>query len=773
MAQNEAYHEISRKIALVGNHLPRHCGIATFTTDLLTALAAEAPEIEFWGVVMNDTPEGYRYPSQVRFEVNQRTLSDYRLAADFLNMSQVDVVCLQHEFGIFGGDNGTYILDMLANLRMPSVTTLHTVLQTPTAGQITIIRRIAQISDRIVVMSRRSEAVLREVYNIPQDKVVLIHHGIPDVPFVDPNYYKDQFGVEGRKVLLTFGLLSPGKGIETVLDALPKVVEQNPDVVYIVLGATHPHVKKEQGEGYRLSLQRRARDLGIEKHLIFHNRFVDLAELCAFLGATDVYVTPYLNREQVVSGTLAYALGAGKATVSTPYWYAEEMLAEGRGRIIPFQDAEALASQVNDLFTKEVERHAMRKRAYTFCRDMIWSKVARRYLDLFSVVKQERKSRPRAVFPIKTMNTVPGEIPNPDLSHIIRLTDNVGILQHTKFIVPNRLHGYCTDDNARALIAILMAQDLTIEDRVIADLACTYISFLYHAYNENAGRFRNFMGYDRRWSEETGSEDSHGRAVWGLGEAIALCQSDDIRGAALDLFERALPALIDFESPRAWSFALVGIHAYLRKFSGDSEVRRIRERLANRLFQLYQENATSQWPWIEQTVTYANGKIPQALIMSGQWVPNEEMIQAGLCSLEWLIDIQTDDRGYFIPIGNNGWYIRGGAKARFDQQPIEALNMIEACRQAYNVTSDTKWIAYAQRCMEWFLGRNDLGVPLYNHKTGGCFDGLTVDGPNRNQGAESTLACVLSLLNLHKLRSSQVAVEASAAIAGLDSSQGR
>lgn len=761
MSQIGAYHEAPRKIALIGNHLPRRCGIATFTTDLLSALSLENPAVEFWGVVMNDVPEGYRYPSQVRFEVNQRTLADYRLAADFLNMSQVEVVCLQHEFGIFGGENGAHIFDLLSNLRVPLVTTLHTVLQTPTLEQTAIVKRIAQMSDRIVVMSRRAKAILRETYDIPRDKIVLIHHGIPDVPFVDPNYYKDQFGVEGRKVILTFGLLSPGKGVETMLDALPRVIEQNPDVVYIVLGATHPHVKRDQGEGYRHSLQRRVRELGVEQHLIFHNRFVDIAELCAFLGAADIYVTPYLNREQIVSGTLAYALGAGKAVISTPYWYAEEMLAEGRGRLTPFQDVEQLAEQVNEIFAQEVERHAMRKRAYTFCREMIWKEVARKYIEIFGIVKQERERRPRAAFRAKIVNAVPGEMPHPKLDHIIRLTDDVGILQHTKFIVPNRFHGYCTDDNARALITVLMIQDMITENEIAAELACKYVSFLHHAYNEDVGRFRNFMGYDRQWLEAQGSEDSHGRAVWGLGEAVALCRSDDVRGAALDIFEKALQPLVDFTSPRSWAFGLVGIHAYLQKFSGDSEVRRVRERLADRLFRLYQDNSTGSWPWIEKTVTYANGKISQALIMSGQWLPKGEMVQAGLRSLEWLIDIQTDDRGHFVPIGNNGWYTRGGPKARFDQQPIEALNMIEACRQAYNVTSDTKWITYAQQCMEWFLGRNDLGVPLYDHKTGGCCDGLTADGPNRNQGAESTLACLLSLLNLYKIQSTQIAVEAS------------
>ena len=762
MTISENHPSYPHKIALIGNHLPRQCGIATFTTDLLAGLAEENPHSECWAVVMNDIPEGYRYPAQVRFEVNQRVLAEYRLAADFLNMNRVEVVCLQHEFGIFGGENGVHVLDLLGNLRMPVVTTLHTVLQSPSAGQLAVARRVAQLSDRLVVMSQRARGILREVYGVPEAKIVLIHHGIPDIPFVDPNYYKDQYGVEGRKVILTFGLLSPGKGIETMIDALPAVVARHPEVVYIVLGATHPQVKKEHGESYRLSLQRKARELGIGGHLIFHNRFVDLKELCEFLGAADIYVTPYLNQEQIVSGTLAYALGSGKATISTPYWYAQEMLAEGRGRLVPFKDSGALAEQVNDLLDNEVERHAMRKRAYTFCREMIWKEVARRYLELFSEVKAERACFPRPLFRAKTMDMAPRELPQPKLDHIIRLSDDVGILQHAKYIVPDRYHGYCTDDNARALIAVLMAREMIPNSNVVTNLACTYISFLHHAFNEETGRFRNFMGYDRCWLEEIGSEDSHGRAVWGLGEAVALAESADIRDAARAVFEKALPALADFTFPRTWSFALGGIHAYLTRYSGDSEVRRVRETLANNLFTKFRQNATDEWPWIEDRLTYANGRISQALILCGRHLDCDDMLQAGLRSLEWLMTMQTDPKGHFVPVGNNGWYPKGGTKARFDQQPIEALDMIEACREAYEATNDSKWVSHAQRCLEWFLGRNDLNAPLYNHKTGGCCDGLNADGPNRNQGAESTLVCFLSMLHLNRMRSSQIAVEAAA-----------
>ncbi len=398
------YPESPNSIALIGNHLPRQCGIATFTTDLLEALAMEAPEMDCWAMVMNDVPEGYFYPSKVRFEVNYKNLADYALAADFLNMNQVDTVCLQHEFEIFGGNGGSHILELLRNLRMSVITTLHTVLREPDSERKAILQELGSLSDRLVVMSHKAEEILKEVYGMPQEKIILIHHGIPDVPLVDPNYYKEQFGVEGRKVILTFGLISPRQSIEDMIDALPVIVSRHPETAYIVLGATHPRAKREEGESYRLSLQLRAREKGVEDHLIFHNRFVDLTELCQFLGAADIYVTLYFSREQVVSGTLAYALGAGKAIISTPYPYAEEMLNDGRGRIVPFHDSDALAAQVVDLFDNEVERHAMRKRAYTFCRNMIWKEVARRYLELFIEVKNERERHPRFTFQAKTLS---------------------------------------------------------------------------------------------------------------------------------------------------------------------------------------------------------------------------------------------------------------------------------------------------------------------------------------------------------------------------------
>lgn len=759
MSQNMPYHGQIGKVALVGNYIPRQCGIAVFTADLLNALTREQPDMEIWAAVINDQMEGYAYPDQVRFEINQRSITDYRLAADFLNINKVDIVCLQHEFGIFGGTDGAHIIELLENLQAVRVTVLHTVLLEPSPGQLAIIKRIGQLSDKIVVMSAKAKDILQQVYHIHPDKITIIPHGVPDVPFVDPYFYKDRFGLENRQLLLTFGLLSPNKGIETMIDALPRIVKEHPNVIYIVLGATHPHEKKQRGETYRLSLQRKARDLGVSNNILFDDRFVSLPELLEFMGAADVYISPYLNKEQITSGTLAYALGCGKATVSTPYWYAEELLGEGRGMLVPFNDTPAMADAVNELLANEPKRQAMRKKAYTYGRTMIWKEAARNYVSLFQDIKQHQEYRPKSAVISKILGSQPRELPQPKLDHIMRLTDDTGILQHANYIVPDRNYGYCTDDNARALIAVLMYQEVFSESKEITRLTYVYLSFLQDAFNEETGRFRNFMDYTRVWTEKTGSEDSHGRAVWALGEAASMCDQEEIRAFSVSLFKKALPAVGELTSSRAWAFSLKGLYAYQKRYKGDSDVRRMMELLSEKLFALYRQNSQENWPWVADTVTYANAIIPQAMIISGPALHQEEMLHVGLESLAWLVRIQRDPRGWFVPVGNAGWFQRGGEQARFDQQPIEAYHMIEACHEAYLATMDTAWLDHGVLCMEWFFGRNDLNLSLYNHTTGGCCDGLRPDGVNGNQGAESTLAGIMSLLNMHRMRSRRISAE--------------
>ena len=504
-----------KRIAVVGNYLPRQCGIATFTADLCESLACQFPETACFAVPVNDREEGYAYPPRVRFELNENDLTTYRQAADFLNVNKVNLVCLQHEFGIFGGPDGSHILALLRDLRTPVVTTLHTIPHRPTASQRKVLGEILDRSDRLVVMTKKGEDFLRTIYAVPGNKIDLIPHGIHDVPFTDSNFYKDNFGVEGKQVILTFGLLSRNKGIEHVVNALPEVLRRFPEVVFMVLGATHPNVIRNEGESYRLSLQRLAHDLGVERNVIFHNRFVSLEELMEFIGVADIYITPYLSQDQVVSGTLAYALGAGKAVVSTPYWHAEELLADGCGLLVPFASPDALAQAILHLLEDETHRHAIRRQAYRAGRKMIWSAVARDYMQTFQRACQER---PRAAFLAKTLAEQRTELPDLNLGHLRRLTDDVGILQHAIATVPNYAEGYTTDDNARALTLMVYLEELGKERLAQSgSLAARFLAFLWHARNPQNGYFRNLMAYDRRWLEDRGSYDSHARALWGLG----------------------------------------------------------------------------------------------------------------------------------------------------------------------------------------------------------------------------------------------------------------
>jgi hypothetical protein len=601
-------------------------------------------------------------------------------------------------------------------------------------------------------MAEQGRQMLQEVYQAPPAKIDLIPHGIPDIPFVDPNYFKDQFGVEGRVVLLTFGLLSPNKGIEHVLNALPHILAEFPDVVYIVLGATHPNELRGQGEAYRLSLEILAKKNKVERNVIFYNRFVELENLKEFIGAADLYITPYLNEAQITSGTLAYTFGAGKAVVSTPYWHAAELLAEERGVLVPFGDARAIAREVIALLRDETRRHAMRKNAYKLGREMVWSNVARLYMRSFELSRLERAVLSRKYFAAKTLDQKPRELPRLKLDHLARMTDSTGIFQHAIFSVPNFSEGYCTDDNARAFILTVLLDELEEEPERVRKLATTYAAFLHHAFNLKTKRFHNHLSFDRRWLDEQGSEDSHGRALWALGVGVGRSPYPSFHIMAGQLFALALPAVTEFTSPRAWAFSLMGIHEYLRRLTGDSLVHQTREALTARLMELLEKTRQPDWPWFEEGLTYDNAKLPHALILSGGATGQPAVSERGLQVLRWLAEVQTSEDGHLQPIGSHGSYRRGGTRPNFDQQPIEAQAMVSACLEAYRATSDSWWYEQAQRAFDWFIGWNDLGLELYYPETGGCCDALHVDRVNRNQGAESTLAFLLSLAEVRLMQ---------------------
>jgi len=746
---------LPQRIAFLGDYLPRLCGIATFTHDLCESVAAASPATDCFVGAVNDRVEGYDYPSRVRFELLEKDLDSYRRAADFLNFTNADVLCVQHEFGIYGGPAGSHLLALLKEVRMPVVTTLHTVLQQPNPAQYQVMAGITQHSDRLVVMAEKGAEILREVYQVPAEQIDVIAHGIPDMPFVDSSFYKPQFGVEGRKVLLTFGLLGPGKGIEHVIEALPEILRHHPNVVYLVLGATHPQLVAREGERYRLTLERLADDRGVKDHVIFYNRFVSAEDLKEFIGATDIYLTPYLNEAQVTSGTLAYVFGAGKAVVSTPYWHAQELLAEQRGVLVPFRHSQAIATAVINLLSDPPRLEKIQRQAYALGRGMIWPAAARRYLEAFQHARADRTASSRAAFAGWTLGSRPYALPPLRLDHIMRMSDSTGIYQHAIFNVPNFHEGYCTDDNARSFILCNLLDELGGQPppQNLDHLSTSYLAFLAAALNYRSGRFRNFMSHGRQWLEEAGSEDSHGRALWAVGSGAGRSRNEGHRALSAQLFRVALPIVHSFTSPRAWSFALLGIHEYLRHFPDDpkTQAHAMRAQLTSKLVSLWQQSATENWPWFEPYVTYDNARLCQALILSGQWMPHPTAREIGLKALSWLVSIQRTQAGHFRPIGSNGFYQHQGARADFDQQPVEAQAMVCACHEAFRATQDPLWTREAKRAFEWVLGRNDLGLPLYDSSTGGCSDGLHPDRVNENQGAESTLAFHLALVEMNSI----------------------
>ena len=764
-------------VAILGSYIPRRCGIATFTHDVATAIAGNgnlsAPSTggAVSIVAMNDRDGKYVYGPEVLIEIHQQRREDYRNAADVLNTSRIDVISLQHEYGLFGGDCGDYLFEFLDRLQKPVVTTLHSVVSEPSPMQKEVLQRIGKRSSAVIVMANRAKMLLTEVYGVESDRIRLIPHGVPDVPFGDTEPFKERFGLSGRPMILTFGLLGPGKGIETVLEALGKVAPDHPGVAYIVLGVTHPSVKRESGELYRIGLERRAVELGIQENVFFHNRYVSNEDLREYLQAADIYITPYRHKEQITSGTLAYALACGKAIISTPYWHAQELLINGRGRLVEFDDADGFAANIRELIEDDKTRNAIRKAAYDFGRSMVWPRVGEQYRSTL-----EHACR---TFPDTSHNLLAGRkvlmrlsLPEPRLDHLLAMTDDTGLLQHALYATPDRRHGYCTDDNARALIVTSMARSLFQREKGQPPLG-TYLSFLHHAQNPTTGRFRNFMSFDRRWMEEDGSDDCQGRAIWALGYLISHPPGEATQRLATDMFRAAVRSLEGLRWPRSWALSILGLHYYLREFADDVAVREQQGMLADRLNAAFAEHASEDWPWFEDVVTYDNGRLPQALIVAGLGLQREELVDRGQRVLQWLFDIQTARDGHLSVIGNKGWLRRSGTdgngpksaaspaespchaewpRAVYDQQALEPAALIGACKAAYRASGDGKWLIEMRRCFEWYVGRNDLGLSMVDFKSRGCFDGLKESGVNENQGAESVLSWLLSILIMYEMQ---------------------
>jgi glycosyltransferase involved in cell wall biosynthesis len=739
----------AQRVAFVGNSLPRRCGIATFTTDLQRAIAAAAGTADTAIVAMTDEGRHYEYAPIVRQQIRENELEDYKRAAEFLNAGQFDVVCVQHEFGIFGGDAGSHIVALLSNLTAPIVTTLHTVLAKPNTAQRRVMHEIADASTTLVVMAEKGRELLRTEYGVSAEKIEMIPHGIPDCAFVGPDAAKLRHGFSGKSIILTFGLISPNKGIEVMIDAMPEILRGRPDAVYVVLGATHPNLVRQEGEIYREKLKTRARQLGIEDHVVFLNQFVDQETLVDFISMCDVYATPYLNESQMTSGTLAYSFGVGKAVVSTPYWHARELLADGRGVLVPFGDSAAIGREIAALLTDDLRRHAMRRDAYSYSRAMTWERTAERYLAVFAAAanryraKSQRKRGSTDVRPIP----IP---PSINLTHFHSMCDDTGLFQHAIHSVPDRSHGYCVDDNARALL-LACALNVPDENRLSEELTAHFAAFVQHSWNPGTRRFRNFMSFDRRWLEDSGSEDSHGRTLWALAECGRSDANVSRRTWAAALFAEALPAVESFQSPRAWAFTLLGLEAFRSCFPQDADALRLQHVLAGRLISILSAVETPDWVWFEEELAYDNARLPQALIVTGTSTGVPTYTSAGLRSLRWLMALQTTEMGFYRPVGSQSFGDKRKPPCAFDQQPLEATATIAACLAAWRTDGDLEWKADAEQAFEWFLGSNDLSIVLIDSETGSCCDGLHPNRANENRGGESVVSYLLALAEIRNL----------------------
>ena len=731
---------IAKKVVFISSFPPRKCGIATFTSDLITSTAAAAKG-EFEPLVVAMRSEDLKYDNPVKFEIRQNVKSDYICAADYINFSHVDLVSVQHEFGLFGGTAGAYLSLLLNRLKAPVITTLHTVLDDPDPDYRKSLLDVCKASYRVVTMNKRGVDMLHEIYGIPAGKIKLIAHGIPDLPFVDSNYYKHKFGLEDRKTILTFGLLNKNKGIEVMLEAMPAIIKAEPSVIYIVLGMTHPNVLKVDGESYRFRLQQMVKDLDLQEYVIFRNRFVDDEELHNFLCATDIYVTPYRSAKQLTSGTLSFAVGTGKTVVSTPYWAAEELLADGRGKLVGFDDSEHVAQAIIELLQNDSLFYSLRRQAYEYGRSRIWPQIGQAYWKLFNARKlPPRISTKARLSAAETMSGI--EVPEPSLDHLKKLTDSTGLYQHAKFTIPNREYGYCTDDNARAVIAMIKYYSQYPESEAL-ELLDTYLSFTIHSQNDE-GLVRNFMDFSRTWWDKEPSHDAFGRVLWAFGTVMAKPPSPEYLSIAKECFDKSVKH-VQRQLPRGMAYSILGMSDYLEKFPGASDIKREMELAADGLVTQYEESKYPDWQWFEDALSYDNAVLPHALFVAGLTFDNKKYLNTAKKTCEFLLE-NTFKGDHFSFVGCKGWHERGGTRANFDQQPIEAAGMVHMFKGAYDATQDERFLTLQRKAFDWFLGRNDLRIPVYDFRTKGCNDGLTPDGVNTNQGAESTLSFLLSLL---------------------------
>ncbi|UUX98486.1 glycosyltransferase family 4 protein [Sphingomonas sp. J315] len=731
-------------IALVGNFLPRKCGLATFTTDCYQALRTRFPDMRVDVYAMDDRPGAYAFPPAVTATIPQDDRAAYLDAARAIDASGAQAIWVQHEYGIYGGSAGEHLIALLDRTGLPVIATLHTVLEAPNSDERRVMEALLRRAARVIVMAEKGRDILRRAHGVDPRKVVVIPHGVPDRAYVDPDSMKSRFGWDGRQVILTFGLLAPSKGIETVIEALPQVAAKHPDALYVILGATHPNLVAHEGEAYRDRLHALAAQLGVERHIAFVNAFVDQDELLDYLQAADIYATPYPNPAQITSGTLSYAVAMGKPVVSTPYVHATEILADNHGVLVPFGDSSAFAEAIGALLDDGDARAEMARRAYARGRTMIWPRIAEAVATLIDAVRDTRPPR-LVVNPTSRATVLAG-----DFRAVERMSDATGMLQHSIYAVPDRRHGYCIDDNARALILMHRIDPIDASER--DRWTSIYAAFVQFAWNPDARRFRNFMRSDRSWCEDEGSEDSNGRTLWALGVTAAEARDVKYRDWARVLFDQTASIAFDFGSPRARAFAMLGAAAMLDAHPGHALSRTLLERFGEELVSLLDAARRPEWEWFEIVLAYDNARLPEALIRAGRALDRPDFVACGLSTLSWIVGQQTSPEGRFRAVGTESFGRAYADPMPFDQQPLEAQATIDACAAAFDAKGEARWVDEAHRAYRWYLGQNDLDLPLASAADGGCFDGLTPHGLNRNQGAESILAlqlanCAISALS--------------------------
>lgn len=740
------------KVAYISTYPPRECGLATFNENLVNALKLNASynQEKSFVVALNESedPNEHDYPKEVKFTIAQQVQQDYIDAADFINNSDVDTCIIEHEFGIYGGNSGVFLLSLINRLKKPFLTILHTVLREPNFMQQTIIKEIALKSSKIVVMSKKAVLFLTSIYKIPATSIKLIEHGVPDLEPVLNNKLSQTELFKNKKVLFTFGLISRNKGLETVIKALPRIVTQHPDVLYVVLGNTHPGVVKHNGEEYRESLKELAEQLGVSKNIAFVNQFVSQEELHQYLTTCHLYITPYLNEAQITSGTLSYAIGAGAAVVSTPYWHAEELLADNRGKLFDFKNDFQLSDIVNDLLNEEAKRQELKKNAFQYGLNLRWPAIGNIYLKALEEAIEQGEKPQRVIPPIIDVENMPAL----NLSHISLLTDDTGIIQHARFGIPNFKEGYCIDDNSRALILMLMTYEQD-KSQAALKLMPVYLSFIQYMQT-NDGYFRNFLSFTRNYLDELGSEDSFGRTIWSLGYLVSSAPNNSYREFGKELLSHSIDHFKNLKHLRGIANSLIGVCYYLKVHPRDERFITEANHLSSSLIKAYKRCKDGEWHWFEDKLTYDNAILPLALLHYYQISENTEFYDVAMESITFLNGFSFEN-GYLNPVGNAGWMSKNGKNPIYDQQAIETMAMVLMYNKVYEITKDDTYLKYMHLSYEWFLGKNSLHVPLYDFETHGCADGLQFNSVNRNQGAESTIAYFVSHLAVLKAAESE------------------